>query len=257
MALANSSSSFVVRNPPSPELIILSDWQEYAATCASTKQPGNGTRARDRGQERESGECARNERGRIGESNHAGHADVVLYAVDMKRSGKRGTFFQHKHLRLKPASITLSTPKALHRIPPSNLQYRVNWRSHLSRVDRLRRSKTRDGKRGRKTDFYKQATVSQTLYLGAVSQLLATPRDAEGVGAVLDNGDACLVADLVQAVHVAHLMVTAIAVGSPPVEAGRLQQAQSMFLPSPGRDAMYNYICVSTYLPPFHIDRMG
>ncbi len=32
MALAKSCSSLVVRNPPSPELIILSDWHEYAAT---------------------------------------------------------------------------------------------------------------------------------------------------------------------------------------------------------------------------------
>ena len=184
---------------------------------------------RETGDKRESGECARNERGPIGNQTMLGTRTWCFYAGDMKRSGKRGTFFQHKHLRLKPASITLSTPKALHRIPPSNLQYRVNWRSHLSGVYRLRRSKTLDGKRGRRTDCYKQATVSQTLYLGAVSQLLATPRDAEGVGAVLDNGDACLVADLVQAVHVAHLMVTAIAVGSPPVEAGRLQQARSMY----------------------------
>lgn len=49
----------------------------------------------------------------------------------------------------------------------------------------------------------KKSTVGTNL--GAVTQLLATPRDAEGVGAVLDNGETVLVADLVQALHVTHL----------------------------------------------------
>lgn len=53
-----------------------------------------------------------------------------------------------------------------------------------------------------KTD---EAGSTVTTDLGAVSQLLATPRDAEGVGAVLNDGEAVLVADLVEAVHVTDL----------------------------------------------------
>lgn len=41
--------------------------------------------------------------------------------------------------------------------------------------------------------------------LGAVTQLLATPLDTEGVGTIFNHGEAVLVADLVQPVHVTHL----------------------------------------------------
>lgn len=57
MALENSSSSLVVKNPASPELIFLSDWQEYVATYAYTatrtkEEKCNKTREQQRGAKR-------------------------------------------------------------------------------------------------------------------------------------------------------------------------------------------------------------